>query len=149
MGERAGAAKEAAGRGRWCAEGEAGGGGQEAPWEGVWARAAPLPSMLCLDPARPTLAPRSEAFRAGAGAGSGAPLGWTDVIRRGLKERTAREDAAGGGRPSGKDGDQARGEGRDGGRKTWEGKVGAAEGGKTWGSAGRKDGEEEGAAVER
>lgn len=95
-----------------------------APWEGVWARAAPLPS---LDLACPTLAPRSEAFGAGEGAGASRAGSTTRLERRdgrGLREGTARRTRPGAEDPARKDGDRARARGGTEGerlrRERWE-----------------------------
>lgn len=114
------------------------------------------PGQGCCPPLKSSPGPRPphprrtlRSLRGPRGAGAGAPRAGSTTERdkrdgkgsgEGLPERMrpVAED------PARKDGDPARveGGGWDGGRKT-------PEGGRTWGSAGRRDEEKEGPAVEK
>ena len=92
MEERAGTWEKEAEMVRWCGEGEGGaaGWGVGACGKGIWAGAAPLPSILS-GPRPPHPRPALRRLWGGVGAGSGAPragqLGW-----RGFR---ARDDQGG------------------------------------------------------
>lgn len=116
MGEKAGASKEAAERVRWCVQGATGDGGRL--WEGVWARAAPLPSMLSLDLARPTPRRELRSLRGRSGCGVWSPQGWRDVVRRGLGGQSCQGGCGRWQKTQPERWRPGSGEGRAGGRKT-------------------------------